>query len=66
VKATATNLSAQLRELDIRELREHGAIYYIAETTVNNKETLKFTLTITPEDETESYSFSFQQQFFTE
>jgi uncharacterized protein DUF4426 len=66
VEATATNLSAQLRELDVRELREHGAIYYIAETTVNNKETLKYTLTITPEDETESYSFSFQQQFFTE
>ena len=66
VEATATNLSAQLRELDVRELREHGAIYYIAETTVNNKETLKYTLTITPEGETESYSFTFQQQFFTE
>jgi len=66
VEATATNLSSQLRQLDVRELKEHGAIYYIAETTVNNKETLKFTLTIKPEGETESYSFSFQQQFFTE
>ncbi len=66
VEATATNLSAQLRQLDVRELKEHGAIYYIAEATVNNKETLKYTLTITPENETEAYSFSFQQQFFTE
>jgi hypothetical protein len=66
VKATATNLSAQLRELEVRELREHGAIYYIAETSVNNKETLKYALTIIPEGETEAYSFSFQQQFYTE
>jgi len=66
VEATATNLSSQLRQLDVRELKEHGAIYYIAETAVNNKETLKFTLTIKPEGETETYSFSFQQQFFTE
>jgi hypothetical protein len=66
IKATATNLSSQLRELNVRELTEHGAIYYIAETTVNNEETLKYTLTITPEDEAETYTFSFHQQFFTE
>ena len=66
IKATATNLNSQLRQLDVRELNEHGSIYYIAETTVNNEETLKFTLTISPEGGTETYTFSFQQQFFTE
>ena len=66
VDATATNLSSQLRELDVRELKESEAIYYIAETMVNNEETLKYTLSITPEGETEAYTFSFQQQFFTQ
>jgi len=66
IDATATNLNSQLRELDVRELNEHGSIYYIAETKVNNGETLKYTLTITPEGGTEAYTFSFQQQFFTE
>ncbi len=66
IKATATNLNSQLRELDVREINEHGSIYYIAETTVNNEETLRYTLTITPEGGTETYTFSFQQQFFTE
>ncbi len=66
VNATAINLSSQLRELNVRELNEDGAIYYIAEATVNNEETLKYTLTIIPEGETEPYTFSFQQQFFTE
>ncbi len=66
IHATATNLSSQLRELKMRELNEDGATYYIAETTVNNEETLKYTLTITPVGETETYTFSFHQQFFTE
>ena len=65
VEATATNLSAQLRELEVRELKEHGAIYYIAETAVNNEETLKYSLVITPAGESESFELSFQQQFFT-
>ena len=66
IHATATNLSSQLRELKMRELNEDGATYYIAETTVNNEETLKYTLTITPAGESETYTFSFHQQFFTE
>lgn len=66
VEATATNLSSQLRELDVKELSEHGAIYYIAETTVNNKETLKYSLKIQPEGESEVFDFTFTQQFFTE
>lgn len=66
VKATATNLSAQLRELDVRELEEHGAVYYIAQTTVANEETLRYDVSIQPEGESAAFSFSFEQQFFTE
>lgn len=64
VKATATNLSAQLRELEMRELNEHGAIYYIGELKVDHKETLKFDLAITPEGAEDTFNFSFTQQFF--
>ena len=66
VRATATNLSAQLRELDVRELMEHGAVYYIAQTTVANEETLRYDISITPEGESAPFTFSFDQQFFTE
>lgn len=66
VKATATNLSAQLRELEVRELTEHGAIYYIAQTTVNDEETLRYELSVKPEGEEMPFNFSFQQQFFTD
>ena len=66
IKGTATNLNAQLRELSLRELNEHGAIYYIAQTSVDDGETLKYELSVTPEGESEPYTFSFQQQFFTD
>jgi peptide subunit release factor 1 (eRF1) len=66
VKGTTTNLSQQLRELDPREISEKGAIYYIAETPVDNAETLKYNLEITPEGESTTYTLTFQEQFYTE
>lgn len=66
VKATATNLSAQLQELKVRELEEHGAIYYLAETLVDNEETLKYSVHVVPEGESAPLEFSFDQQFFTQ
>jgi hypothetical protein len=65
VVANATNLNNQLREVEFREVLEEGAIYYLAELPVNNGETLKFSLNITPEGESEAYKFSFQEQFVT-
>lgn len=66
VEATATNLNSQLRKLDIREIREQGAIYYLAVLKVDHKETLKFELSITPEGADNTYNFSFTQQFFVD
>lgn len=66
VSVSAVNLNSQLREIDIRELDDNGAIYYIGEIPINNNETLKFNLTVTPADETQGYTTSFEQEFFTE
>lgn len=66
IKGTATNLSQQLRELEPREISEKGAIYYIAETPVDNAEILKYRLEITPQGEKTTYTLTFQQQFYTD
>ena len=66
VKVTATNLSAQLRELEVRELEEPGAVYYLAETGVKHGEVLTFKVEVTPSGGSTSYTFSFQQQFVTD
>ena len=65
VQATATNLSAQLRQLSVRELNDNGAIYYIAETAVADGEILKFSITVTPAEASASTTVTFDQQFFT-
>lgn len=65
VEVTATNLSSQLKSFDMRELSDQGAIYYIAEAPVANRELLRFNLAVTPEGEPNTYTFSFQQEFFT-
>lgn len=66
ISGSATNLYQQLRDLEIRELTEDGAIYYIAVVNVSNNETLKYTLHITPEGESEPFTLTFDQAFVTE
>ena len=69
VNATATNMNAQLHKLQVRELIEAGdpgAVYYLAETTVHNGDTLTYNISFSPEGDDQTYSFSFQQQFITE
>lgn len=66
VEGEAKNLSEQLRELNIREINEEDAVYYIAETQINNEETLRYDFHITPEGESDSYSLTFQEKFYTE
>lgn len=66
VKASATNLNGQLRNLLTREISEGEAIYYIAETQVVNGENLIFMIEATPESTTTPLEVRFQKEFFVE
>jgi hypothetical protein len=66
VTGTATNLTAQLHDLNFRQAGEGGAVYYIAETRVGNQETLRFRIEVTPDGEDEPHLVEFEQQFFTD
>ena len=70
VRATVTvevvNLNAQLRTIDIRELNDGGAIYYIGEIPVGHNETLNFKVEVTPEGESTTHTTKFEQEFYTE
>ncbi|TNF52642.1 MAG: DUF4426 domain-containing protein [Gammaproteobacteria bacterium] len=65
VTGSARTLTGQQRELNLREIREPNAIYYIADFGVGNEELLHFQLDVRPEGESESYQVQFRQQFFT-
>jgi len=65
VVASATNLSSQLKNMEIHEIIDQGAIYYIAEIPIGTRETLTFNISVTPEGETNTYTFTFRQEYFT-
>jgi hypothetical protein len=68
VSARATNLTGQLKTVEMREIVEDGgaAVYYIGETQVANGETLIYTIDVTPINENSRFSATYKKQFFTD
>lgn len=67
VTARGINLTGQMRELQIREIKDsEGAIYYVAEFPVHNLESYRFEINVAIEGEAEPLMVRFTQQFYTE
>jgi hypothetical protein len=66
IHATATNLTGQTRDIDLREVEDGGAIYYIGDFRVTDQETLNFDLEVAPNGDSKTYSARLSQQFFTQ
>ena len=66
VDGFASNLTAQVKNLEFREILDGDAIYYIAETQISNDETLNFEIKVTPEGNATSTQVKFNQKFFTD
>ncbi len=66
VTVAASNLTGQLKDMDMREVTEGEAIYYIGEISVANRETLIFDISVRPEGVEEPLRVRFQQQFYTD
>ena len=66
ISASATNLTGQKRDIELREIREGTAIYDIGVFPITHEETLRFLLQVKPEGQDDSYEVRFKQQFFTE
>jgi len=66
VKAAATNLTGQLKEIKIREVNDESSVYYLSEFPVAHEEILDFTLEVTPTGEPKPINVKFRQQFYTQ
>jgi len=66
VSASAINLTGQLKNITLREIREEQAIYYIGEAMISNEETLIFTIDTTPINESSRFSIRYMKQFFVD
>jgi hypothetical protein len=65
INASATNLTGQRRDIELREIREGSAIYYIGEFGVNHEDNLEFIIVAQPEGHDRPLRVQFQQRFFT-
>lgn len=63
---SASNLTGQLRQLDVREVDEGDFVYYLSEFHVAHEEVLDFNLLITPEGESFAHPVKFRQKFYTD
>lgn len=64
IKVSATNLTGQLRDIELRKVQEQQAIYYISEFSVANRETLDFSIRVTTADN-QTGNLKLRQQFFS-
>ena len=65
IHASATNLSGQSRDIELREVVDGDAVYYIGDFRIANEETLKFQLEVTPEGGNTAFTATLSQQFFS-
>ena len=64
VTADAINLSGQRQILSLREVREGGAIYYLAEPRISEAEELTFEVSARPEGDASILKSRFKKIFF--
>lgn len=58
------NLLGQSAPLDFREVREPGAIYYLATLTFSDRDTLRFDLSVTDQDTGRTHPLQFHKQLW--
>jgi len=65
VRVQANNLAGLVKTIELREIREQDAIYYIGEFPVIDGEIVNFNLEVTPAGESQSIRAKFSQDFYT-
>ncbi|WP_299730693.1 DUF4426 domain-containing protein [uncultured Endozoicomonas sp.] len=58
------NLLTQKKGLEFSEVKEGGAIYYLADFKFSDKELLKFVIDVKPQDSLKSETLRFEQTFY--
>ena len=69
VSVKTSNLTGQLKNVTMRKISEPGdtvAIYYIGETSVANRETLLFDISVRPEGQSAASEVRFKREFYTD
>ena len=63
IRGTVTNLLNQQSQIAFREVREKDAIYYLANQLIDARDTLRYSLFITPAGSQTSYHLQFTREY---
>lgn len=66
VSVDAYNLNGQLKNLEMRQVTEGEAIYYIGEVTISGTEILVFEIRARPEGAPSTFEMKFKREFYAE
>lgn len=66
VTVQASNLVGQPKTIDMRLVPDGDAIYYIGTFPITDKETVRFTIKVEPENQGSVHEIKFKQQFFVD
>lgn len=61
---TCVNLLSQLFKLEFNEIYESGAVYYLSNQLIDERDTLIFEIDITPADHPETFHLKFTRQYY--
>ena len=64
IQAEAKSLTGRVERLEMREVTEGDAVYYLATFPVTDGDDMRFSLEVTPRGEALPITASFSQQFF--
>lgn len=64
IRGKVTNLLEQMEQLEFREIREPGAIYYLETITFSDREMLRFSLEITDPATGETHPLEFRKELW--
>jgi hypothetical protein len=64
IEGTSTNLLNQLFTLDFQEVKEPGAIYYLSNQIIDERDMIRFQITIAPNDHDDVYILKFNRNYF--
>jgi len=65
IQVKTLTLTGQGAPLAMREIREVGAVYYIGEFRIQDREKVNFAIKVTPEGTSETFIVNMEHQFFT-
>jgi hypothetical protein len=64
VSGTSTNLLEQVTHMNFTEVVEQDAVYYLANQVINERDTIRFSINVKPEQINKTYNLKFTRQYY--